>query len=84
MVAAYVLIEAQAGALGRMADEVKEIEGLRSIEAVTGPYDAIAYAEAATPDELAKLVVSRLQKVEGIQRTLTCMVVGLEAVRAAS
>jgi DNA-binding Lrp family transcriptional regulator len=83
MIAAYILIEAQAGALGKVAEDISEIEGLRSIEAVTGPYDAIAYAEAATPDDLAKLVVSRLQKVEGIQKTLTCMVVGLEAVKAA-
>ena len=53
------------------------------LDAVTGPYDAIAYAEAPTPDDLGRLVVSELQKVPGIHKTLTCMVVDLKATKAA-
>ena len=34
-------------------------------------------AEAASVDELGKLVVARIQGVEGITRTLTCPVVNL-------
>ena len=83
MVAAYILIEAQPGALTEAAKRISEIEGLRSIDPVTGPYDAIAYAEASTPDELGRMVVTELQKVTGIQRTLTCLVVDLEAAKAA-
>jgi hypothetical protein len=48
-----------------------------SSDAVTGPYDVIAKAEAATLDDLAKLVVSRFQMIEGITRTLTCEIVHL-------
>ena len=83
MIAAYILIEARAGGLEEAAENIGDIKGLRSIEAVTGPYDAIAYAEAPTSDDLAKMVVSELQKVEGIQKTLTCMVVDLKAAKAA-
>jgi hypothetical protein len=34
-------------------------------------------AESATEDELAKMVVSRVQMIDGITRTLTCTVVHL-------
>ena len=83
MVAAYILIEAKAGGLEEAAKRIGEIDGLREIDAVTGPYDAIAYAEAPTPDDLGRLVVSELQKVPGIHKTLTCMVVDLKATKAA-
>ena len=49
----------------------------RRAEDVTGPYDVIVRAEAKTVDELGKLVVARIQAVEGITRTLTCPVVHL-------
>jgi hypothetical protein len=44
---------------------------------VIGPYDVIARAESDTEDELAKMVVSRVQMIDGITRTLTCTVVHL-------
>ena len=44
---------------------------------VTGPYDVIARAEAGTMDDLGKMVVSRVQMIDGITRTLTCPVVNL-------
>ena len=46
-------------------------------EDVTGPYDVIARAESDTVDALGKMVVSRVQMIEGITRTLTCPVVHL-------
>ena len=55
----------------RMLGSVAEAED------VTGPYDVIVRAEAKTVDELGKLVVARIQAVEGITRTLTCPVVHL-------
>jgi hypothetical protein len=44
---------------------------------VTGPYDVIVRAQAETVDELGRLVVARVQSVDGITRTLTCPVVNL-------
>lgn len=48
-----------------------------SSEVVTGPYDVIARAEAADMDDLGKLVVARIQAVDGVTRTLTCPVMKL-------
>ena len=42
---------------------------------VAGPYDVIAIVEAASIDALGKIVVSRIQSVKGVTRTLTCPVV---------
>jgi hypothetical protein len=41
-----------------------------------GPYDGIARAQAPGLDELGRLVVSRIQIVDGVTRTLTCTVIG--------
>lgn len=83
MEAAYVLINTQPGAVGEAAQKIVSIPGVRWVEAITGPFDAIAYAEASTSDELGNLVVSEIQKVPGIQKTLTCMLVTLKAAKAA-
>jgi DNA-binding Lrp family transcriptional regulator len=53
------------------------IDGVVSAEDVTGPYDVIVRAEADTMDDLGRLVVSRVQLIDGITRTLTCPVVHL-------
>jgi DNA-binding Lrp family transcriptional regulator len=46
-------------------------------EDVTGPYDVIARAEASSMDQLGHLVVSHVQLIQGITRTITCPVVNL-------
>ena len=77
MVHAYILIQTEVGKAASVAGEVRAIPGVTDAEDVTGPYDVIVRAEAKTVDELGKLVVARIQAVEGITRTLTCPVVHL-------
>jgi DNA-binding Lrp family transcriptional regulator len=75
MVRAYVLIQTEVGQTGRVAREVADIEGTGSAVPVAGPYDVIAIVEAASMDALGKRVLSRIQGVKGVSRTLTCTVV---------
>ena len=77
MVQAYVLIQTEVGKAAQVATEIAAIPGVELAQAVTGPYDAIVQAEAEDVDSLGKLVVARIQAVEGITRTLTCPVVKL-------
>ena len=77
MITAYVLIQTQVGKLGEVAREAARIPGVLLADGVTGPYDVIVQAEGGTLDELAQLVVQRLQEIEGVTRTLTCTVVRL-------
>ncbi len=76
-VTAYVLIQTEVGKAAHVASEVAAIEGVVSAEDVTGPYDVIVRAQATSVDELGRMVVSRVQLIDGITRTLTCPVVNL-------
>ena len=76
-VSAYILIQTEVGKAAQVASEVGAIDGGVSSEDVTGPYDVIARAESDNVDELGKMVVSRVQMIDGITRTLTCTVVNL-------
>ena len=77
MVSAYVLILTEVGRAADVARAVARIPGVESAEDVTGPYDVIVRATAADVDELGRMVVAKIQTVEGIDRTLTCPVVHL-------
>ncbi len=76
-VSAYILIQTEVARAAEVAVKVSEIQGVEAAEAVTGPYDVIVRATAPDMDTLGKLVVSRIQAVEGISRTLTCPIVQL-------
>jgi DNA-binding Lrp family transcriptional regulator len=77
VVQAYILIQTEVGKAAQVAREIANIKGVTLAEDVTGPYDVIVRAEARNVDELGKLVVARVQSVDGITRTLTCPVVHL-------
>jgi len=74
---AYILIQTEVGKAAAVARAITELEGVTTAEDVTGPYDVIVRAQAHNVDELGKLVVAKVQGVDGITRTLTCPVVNL-------
>ena len=76
-VTAYVLIQTEVGRAEKVATAARAIPGVVDSDNVAGPYDVIVKAEAGTLDELGKLVVSEIQKVDGITRTFTCPIVNL-------
>ncbi|MCB5182274.1 Lrp/AsnC ligand binding domain-containing protein [Streptomyces antimicrobicus] len=77
MVQAYILIQTEVGKASLVAESISQIQGVIQAEDVTGPYDVIVRAQADTVDELGRMVVAKVQQVEGITRTLTCPVVHL-------
>ena len=77
MVHAYILIQTEVGKAASVARSIAELKGVTQAEDVTGPYDVIVRAEAKNVDELGKMVVAKVQAVDGITRTLTCPVVHL-------
>ena len=74
-VQAYILVQTEVGKAADVARAIAAIDGVTLAEDVTGPYDVIVRAEGPSMDELGSLVVSRIQSVEGITRTLTGPVV---------
>jgi DNA-binding Lrp family transcriptional regulator len=77
VVQAYILIQTEVGKAASVAREIATLKGVTLAEDVTGPYDVIVRAEARNVDELGKLVVAKVQGIDGITRTLTCPVVHL-------
>ena len=75
-VSAYILVQTEVGKT-HIAERAAAIEGVTSAEDVTGPYDLIVRAEADSMDSLGRLVISHIQVIEGITRTVTCPVVHL-------
>ena len=75
VVQAYILIQTDVGKAAEVTAAIAEVKGVTLAEDVTGPYDVIVRAGASNGDELGRLVVARVQAVEGITRTLTCPVV---------
>ena len=75
MLSAYVLIEIEVGKVAHVAQALSDLDGVQVAEDITGPYDVIARVQASGLDQLGRLVVSHIQVVDGVTRTLTCMVI---------
>ena len=71
VVQAYILIQTDVGKAADVAKAIASVKGVTMAEDVTGPYDVIVRAEARNVDELGKLVVAKVQTLDGITRTLT-------------
>ena len=76
-VSAYILIETEMGKAGEVARAIRTLSGIAAADDVTGPYDIIVRAEADDLDQLGRAVLSQIQTVPGITRTVTCPVVHL-------
>ncbi len=76
-VTAYVLIQTEVGKAAQVAKQVAGIDGVVAADDVIGPYDVIVRAEAESVDDLGRMVVGKVQSIDGITRTLTCQVVHL-------
>ncbi len=75
VVQAYVLVQTEVGKAASVAEAIAALQGVVMAEDVTGPYDVIVRVEAANVEELGPLVMSKIQGVAGITRTVTCTVV---------
>ena len=76
-VTAYLLIQTEVGQAANVVEAIRGIDGVVSADDVTGPYDAIVVTRADDIDALGRMVVSKIQAVDGITRTQTCPVVNL-------
>jgi len=57
------------------AEAISKIRGVKMAHAVTGPFDVIAFAEVSNLSSLSDLVLSQIQKVDGVEKTQTAVVV---------
>lgn len=74
---AFILIQAEVGTAGDVAQAVGALPQVLTAEVAMGPYDVIARAEADNMDELGSVVVNAIGRVLGVERTLLCPIVNL-------
>lgn len=72
---AFVLIEVAVGRTKEVANAISQLKGVKSVNAVTGPYDIIAIVEGETLNEIGDLVTSKIHPIGGISRTVTCLTI---------
>ncbi len=77
MIAAYILIQTDPGKAGIVAAALRDLPGVSEAASLAGPYDVIARAQGRNIDELANLVTSQVQALDGVRRTMSCPVVHL-------
>ncbi|MFC1511301.1 Lrp/AsnC ligand binding domain-containing protein [Candidatus Margulisiibacteriota bacterium] len=75
MTSAYILIESLPGKGIELKNAMKNINGIKSVHLVTGPYDVIAFVEASDLKNLGEMIVKKIQATGNVARTLTCVTV---------
>jgi len=71
-VKAYVLIEVEVGKTGEVVEAVQKLEGVKSADSVTGPYDVVAAIEVADLESVGR-VMKQIHSVTGVCKTTTCI-----------
>lgn len=72
---AYVLINVRPGKVRDVVDAVGEMEGVRHADACWGLPDVFAYIDTADEKTLNRLVMDTIQRLDGVERTETHIVV---------
>ena len=77
----YILIEAEVGRAKSVGEAVLKLKHTDArvvgVDTVTGPYDVIVQMEADDLDKLGNSITDGIQRIEGVQRTTTCLAVRL-------
>jgi len=72
---AFILIETAVGKSKDVANALKQVGGIKSVDSVTGPYDIIAIVEGETLNDIGELVTGKVHPITGISRTVTCLAI---------
>src|SRR6266705_3526454 len=72
---AYVLINASPGRALEVAKKMEGVSGISAADAITGEYDVIAVCEAPDVNSIGSLIVDKIQKIDGVFKTITCLAV---------
>lgn len=72
---AYVLVNAEMGKVREVARQIASLPGVRMANACWGVPDIFVVTEVATAGDLDKLVIDKIQSIEGVARTETHVVI---------
>ena len=75
---AYVLIETAVGKTKDVLKSLRQVKGVREVDAVTGEFDIVAVIEAENLNSIGELVTGNIHTIGGIQRTTTYLSVNVD------
>jgi len=71
-VQAYILISTEPGKPWEVAESALQINGVKTADAVTGPFDVVAFVESSNIDDLGELL-EKIHSLEGVLKTQTAI-----------
>lgn len=74
-VEAYVFIECEHAKSKEVLSALIKIGGVKEARIVTGPYDLIALVAASNFKVLGDVVISKIQSIPDVKRTLTNVII---------
>ncbi len=74
---AYLLVETAVGQTREVADTLRGMANIESVDVVTGPYDIIAVISGEDMSVVGNVVTGNIHTVGGVVRTVTCVAVGV-------
>ena len=74
MAKAYVKIRVRPGKEMSVRDRLRAISTVRSADLIAGQQDIIAVIEAEKGEDLFEFVVGKIRKIDGIEETITNLV----------
>ena len=73
---AFILVETEVGKIREVAEALRNLGGIVSVDMVTGPYDVIAVVDAPDMNAMGTVVTEKVHTISGVVRTVTCVAVG--------
>jgi DNA-binding Lrp family transcriptional regulator len=71
---AYIFVEVTQGKSREVSSAIAQVEGIVSSHIVTGPHDIIVFARAQDIQVLWDRIISTIQAIPGVVRTITNIV----------
>jgi DNA-binding Lrp family transcriptional regulator len=72
---AFVLIETAVGKTKDVINVLNKSDGIKTVDAVTGPYDIIAVVEGEDLNTIGNMVTNKVHPIPGVNRTVTCLAI---------
>jgi len=73
----FVTVKVQVGQVKTVLEKIRKLSNVVEAYSITGPYDIILKIEGENLEYIAKLIVTKIHEIQGVQDTITYLVIDL-------
>ncbi|MHA1358085.1 MAG: Lrp/AsnC family transcriptional regulator [Candidatus Helarchaeota archaeon] len=77
MAIGFVTIKVQVGRVREILSQIRKIQNVIEAYSITGSYDIIIKIEGDNLEDVAKMIVTKIHEISGVQDTVTYLVIDL-------